>query len=412
MHDWMISKKRYWGLALPIYDCQACGTVDVVGGRDELQRAGRRGLGGVRGPHAASAVRRRGEDRLLRPAASRSSGSRTSATRGSTRGSCRSRRSTSARTRSTGRSGTRPTSSPRASPASSATGSTRCSRWARSSGASRRSRRSSATPSSSARTAGRCTRAGATRSTSTRRPSGWASTSCAGCSRPPGRRRTSGSAGTPPTTRGASCSSSGTSTRSSSAYARLGRLDAGSRRAAAGRAVADGSLDPVAGGGAGRGGRRPPGRLRRPRRDAAGSRRSSTTSRPGTSACRGSGSRRNEDGADRDAAFATLHEALVTAARVIAPLLPFLAESIYGNLVAVVEPDAPDSVHLTRWPADELAGAARSAPRGGDGRRPARPSSWPGRCAERPGSRSASRSPGSGSRCPAATCRSATRSSS
>ena len=37
MHDWMISKKRYWGLALPIYDCPACGTVDVVGGRDELR---------------------------------------------------------------------------------------------------------------------------------------------------------------------------------------------------------------------------------------------------------------------------------------------------------------------------------------------------------------------------------------
>jgi isoleucyl-tRNA synthetase len=37
MHDWMISKKRYWGLALPIYDCQACGTFDVVGGREELQ---------------------------------------------------------------------------------------------------------------------------------------------------------------------------------------------------------------------------------------------------------------------------------------------------------------------------------------------------------------------------------------
>jgi isoleucyl-tRNA synthetase len=32
----MISKKRYWGLALPIYDCQACGTFDVVGGRTEL----------------------------------------------------------------------------------------------------------------------------------------------------------------------------------------------------------------------------------------------------------------------------------------------------------------------------------------------------------------------------------------
>ena len=36
MHDWMISKKRYWGLALPIYDCEACGTVNVVGGREEL----------------------------------------------------------------------------------------------------------------------------------------------------------------------------------------------------------------------------------------------------------------------------------------------------------------------------------------------------------------------------------------
>ena len=36
MHDWMISKKRYWGLALPIYDCSACGTVDVIGGREEL----------------------------------------------------------------------------------------------------------------------------------------------------------------------------------------------------------------------------------------------------------------------------------------------------------------------------------------------------------------------------------------
>ena len=37
MRDWMISKKRYWGLALPIYDCAACGEVTVVGGRDELR---------------------------------------------------------------------------------------------------------------------------------------------------------------------------------------------------------------------------------------------------------------------------------------------------------------------------------------------------------------------------------------
>ncbi len=38
MRDWMISKKRYYGLALPIYDCKACGTFDVIGGREELQQ--------------------------------------------------------------------------------------------------------------------------------------------------------------------------------------------------------------------------------------------------------------------------------------------------------------------------------------------------------------------------------------
>ncbi|MEA2537087.1 MAG: isoleucyl-tRNA synthetase [Chloroflexota bacterium] len=64
---------------------------------------------------------------------------------------------------------------------------------------------------------------------------------------------------------------------------------------------------------------------------------------------------RNDDVAERSAAFATLHEALVTVARVLAPVLPFLAEAMYGNLVGSVDPDAPDSVHLTRWPADEGA---------------------------------------------------------
>ena len=37
MEDWMISKKRYWGLALPIYECKACGWFDVVGSEVELQ---------------------------------------------------------------------------------------------------------------------------------------------------------------------------------------------------------------------------------------------------------------------------------------------------------------------------------------------------------------------------------------
>jgi isoleucyl-tRNA synthetase len=36
MEDWMISKKRYWGLALPIYPCRACGTFEVIGSKEEL----------------------------------------------------------------------------------------------------------------------------------------------------------------------------------------------------------------------------------------------------------------------------------------------------------------------------------------------------------------------------------------
>jgi isoleucyl-tRNA synthetase len=37
MDDWMISKKRYWGLALPIWECHDCGCFDVIGGEDELK---------------------------------------------------------------------------------------------------------------------------------------------------------------------------------------------------------------------------------------------------------------------------------------------------------------------------------------------------------------------------------------
>ncbi len=38
MHDWLISKKnRYWGLALPIYECTQCGHFEAIGGKDELK---------------------------------------------------------------------------------------------------------------------------------------------------------------------------------------------------------------------------------------------------------------------------------------------------------------------------------------------------------------------------------------
>lgn len=37
MHDWMISKKRYWGLALPIWTCKSCGNFEIIGDEHELK---------------------------------------------------------------------------------------------------------------------------------------------------------------------------------------------------------------------------------------------------------------------------------------------------------------------------------------------------------------------------------------
>ena len=37
MHDWLISKKRYWGLALPIWECEKCGHFEVIGSKQELK---------------------------------------------------------------------------------------------------------------------------------------------------------------------------------------------------------------------------------------------------------------------------------------------------------------------------------------------------------------------------------------
>jgi isoleucyl-tRNA synthetase len=37
MGDWMISKKRFWGLALPVWVCESCNAFDVIGSRQELK---------------------------------------------------------------------------------------------------------------------------------------------------------------------------------------------------------------------------------------------------------------------------------------------------------------------------------------------------------------------------------------
>ena len=66
---------------------------------------------------------------------------------------------------------------------------------------------------------------------------------------------------------------------------------------------------------------------------------------------------RGAGAADRAAAFATMHATLVALVRVLAPILPFMADAVYQNIVVAGEVlDVPDSVHLTSWPAAELSG--------------------------------------------------------
>ena len=54
---------------------------------------------------------------------------------------------------------------------------------------------------------------------------------------------------------------------------------------------------------------------------------------------------------DKINAYMTLYTALVTVAKVAAPMIPFMAEDIYRNLVCSVDAAAPESVHLCDFPA-------------------------------------------------------------
>jgi isoleucyl-tRNA synthetase len=54
--------------------------------------------------------------------------------------------------------------------------------------------------------------------------------------------------------------------------------------------------------------------------------------------------------ADKQAAYSTLYTALVTTSKLLAPAMPFLAEELYQNLVRSVDETAPESVHLASWP--------------------------------------------------------------
>ena len=57
---------------------------------------------------------------------------------------------------------------------------------------------------------------------------------------------------------------------------------------------------------------------------------------------------------DKINAYMTLYTALVTVSKIAAPMIPFMTEQIYRNLVCSIDPSAPESVHLCDFPvADE-----------------------------------------------------------
>ena len=70
------------------------------------------------------------------------------------------------------------------------------------------------------------------------------------------------------------------------------------------------------------------------------------------------------------AALMTLHETIDTVTRLMAPLVPFITERVWQDVVRSVDPSAPTSVHLASWPEydesavdEELSGAVALARR-------------------------------------------------
>ncbi len=64
---------------------------------------------------------------------------------------------------------------------------------------------------------------------------------------------------------------------------------------------------------------------------------------------------KSESDSDKQAAYATLHTALVTLSKLLAPTMPFLADALYQNLVRSYDSAASESVHLAEWPAVDSA---------------------------------------------------------
>jgi isoleucyl-tRNA synthetase len=56
------------------------------------------------------------------------------------------------------------------------------------------------------------------------------------------------------------------------------------------------------------------------------------------------------DDPDKLAAYCVLYEVYVTITKLISPFMPYLAEEMYQNLIRNVDPNAPESVHMSDWP--------------------------------------------------------------
>ena len=60
---------------------------------------------------------------------------------------------------------------------------------------------------------------------------------------------------------------------------------------------------------------------------------------------------------EKQAAFQVLYHVLVRVCQLLAPVMPFITEHVYQNLVRAVSPDAPVSLHLTGFPEPDPARA-------------------------------------------------------
>ena len=58
---------------------------------------------------------------------------------------------------------------------------------------------------------------------------------------------------------------------------------------------------------------------------------------------------------DKINAYMTLYSALVTVSKAAAPMIPFMTEEIYQNIVRTVDKEAPESIHLCSYPAADLS---------------------------------------------------------